>query len=242
MYIAGVIFVGIAALLLGVFSHTLFFGDGQSVGYMDFSILYYWAQWIGVWCAAASLGLFALCALLAPFPVLSRRGLAPALAAALCINFLVYSIPEASNKDGWRKDAVGWKVYADTKCRIWAEKKADSALKGAFHGTWRADRGRKLEIHEARILLTGQGPSQEFSEDRCPGSAYLAYRIEDRHGVGYHFYRAGMLKSPLYSDLPEGRYPILTFTCNGQETAFLAIGPPRLAAVLSDGALLTFTR
>jgi hypothetical protein len=242
MYTAGVILLVVAAILLAAFSHTLFFGDGRTVGFLDFSGVYYWAQWIGFWSAAASLAAFVLCARLAPLPLLSPRGLAPALAVALCVHFLIYSIPEASNKDGWRKGAVGWKVYMDTKRRIWAEERADASLKGAFRGKWSAAGSVRLEIGEGHIVLTNRGTAQEFSEDRCPGSSYLAYRVEDRHGVGYHFYRAGMLRSPLYSDLPEGGYPILTFTCNGQETAFLAIGPRRLAAVLPDGALLTFTR
>jgi len=111
VYGAGIFFLSVAALLLGIFSHKLFFGDGSSVGYVDFSVLYYWAQWGGFWCAVVSLVWFGLSAWHARFPLLSRRDLAPALAVFLCAHFLIYSIPEASNEHGWKRSAVGWRVY-----------------------------------------------------------------------------------------------------------------------------------
>jgi hypothetical protein len=242
MYGAGIFFLSVAALLLGVFSHKLFFGDGSSVGYVDFSGLYYWAQWIGFWCAIASLAWFGLAAWQHRFPLLSRRALAPAIALALCAHFLIFSIPEASNEHGWKKSAVGWRVYVQTKCRIWNEARADAQLKAPFHGAWKTAEGASLRIKPEQIVITEPGKATEFSDANCADFSYFRYQIEDLHGVGYHFYRAGVLRTPLFLDLREAPYPVLTYTCNGRDAAFIVLAPRRLVAVLYDGSLMSFTK
>lgn len=242
MYWAGVSLLGIAAFLLGLFSHKLFFGDGHSVGYVNFDGIYYGAQWTGFWCAVLSLALFALAAWLAPFPLLSRRALAPAIALALCVHFLAFSIPEASNRHTWKEGAVGWSIYVETKRRIWTEQRADAKLKGTFDGKWTNPEGARLQIKPDLIRLAAADAAMEFSDATCADYPDFRYQMANRHEVGYHFYRAGRLMSPLYRDLPEGLYPLLTYTCNGRDAAFMVLGPRRLVAVLYDGSLMTFAK
>jgi hypothetical protein len=242
MYGAGIFFLTVACLLLGILNKKAFFGGGGAATFIDFSMLYYMAQWIGFWCAIASLVWFGLAAWRAPFPLLSRRALAPALAVVLCVQFLIFSMPEKSNRNDWARSAVGWRVYWATKRRIWSEQRADARLKGAFRGKWEATGGIRLAIKEEQILITEPGKVTEFSMTNCPDSVYLRYQIQDRHGVGYHFYRAGMLRSSLFQDLLEAQYPVLTYTCNGRDAAFMVLAPRRLVAVLYDGSLMTFNR
>ena len=239
-YPAGVAFLTLAAILLSVFSRKFFFGDGAA-GLMDFSELFYWGQWIGFWCTVLSLCSFALAAHFAPFPLISRRAVPPALALALCLSFLAFSIPEWSNKDGWRKGAIGWKVYVDTKVRLWRERREagarEATFREAFYGRWKTAEGATLVIERGKVMLD----ATEFSLATCADGAFRS-EMASKTAIGMHFYRAGLVMSPQYKRLPEGRYPLLTYTCNGRDASFMAIEPRQLFVVLPDGTAMTFTR
>jgi hypothetical protein len=233
IYSAGVFFLIAATLLFGVFNRTFFFGDGHMVGPLDFSEVFYWAQWSGFWFAALSAVLFALAARQSSFPWFSRRAIAPALALVLCVHFVMASIPEWSNRDGWRKGALGWNVYMETKRRLWREKRADAELKHAFAGQWKNAQGVRVEIKPGRIRFTGPA---------CAEYSTFRYEMAEWRELGIHFYHAGLAASPLYRNLPDRRYPLLTCVCNGREAAFMVLEPRRLFAVLEDGSSMTFVQ
>jgi hypothetical protein len=242
MYIAGTSLLSVAALLLGLFNRRVFFGDGNGPGFVDFSRLFYLGNWLGFWCAVSSLVCFWVSASQTRIPLVSRRALAPAIAVSLCAYFVIFSIPEESNKNGWKRGAVGLRVYWETKRRLWTEYRADARLKGAFQGKWKTAEGALLAIQEGQILITEPGKVTEFNETNCADSAWFRYQIADRQGVGYHFYRAGMLQSSQFLNLPEAPYPVLTYTCNGRDAAFMVLGDRRLVAILYDGSQMAFTK
>jgi hypothetical protein len=239
-----IVFFVLAIFLLVVFNRSVFYGDNSGPSpfiKLDFGAIFYGAQWGGFWCAVLSLILFTASGMRSHTPLVSTRNILPALSLALCISFLAFSMPEWSNFDRWKDGALGWNVYVETKLSARRERRADAALIGAFNGTWIAEGGARLEIQPGNVVLTMDGVRTEFSDTTCPEAPLIRYKLADLRDVGYHFYRAGLLSTALFKNLPDRNYPLLVYTCNGRDTAFTVLDD-RLFVVLYDGTSFTFTR
>jgi hypothetical protein len=159
----------------------------------------------------------------------------------LAVLFAAYSMPGTSNRLQWLAVPAGLKARLEIKAAKAREGRGGNLLHAAFQGRWKSAEGASLEIRSGRVRLKEGRTVKEFGESACEGAApYVRYETGDRSGVGYHFHRAGMVTSPLFRELPEGRYPLLTCICKGRNAAFIVVEPGRLVAVLEDGTLLTF--
>lgn len=240
---AAIFFLSVAALLLVLFNRAAFYGEGTSSSFikLDFGALFYGAQWAGFWCAIVSLALFTIAGLRTPFPLLSAKNLLPVLSFGLCIYFLAFSMPEWSNFDRWKDGQLGADVYIQTKLTARRERIADEELKDAFLGNWVGSGGERLRVQEGRATLYAGSQTMEFSETSCPIAPFIRYAQADLRDVGYHFYRAGLLNTPLFKELEDRKYPMYVYTCNGRDLAFVVLDD-RMFVVLYDGTSFVFTR
>jgi hypothetical protein len=222
MYASGIVLLVVAAGLFILFGRYLFLGDGVGTYPIDLTELFYWAQWAAFWIMLASLALLCVDAWR------NRRWVAPAVALLFIGHFFVYAMPEMSNKDRWGKGALGLPVFVRTKLAIWADQRADRELKAVFQGNWRTEHGSSLDI--------------KGLETSCHETLDLRYSMADVRDIGYHFYRAGMLNTPLFKNLEAKKYPLLVCTCNGRQAAFVALEKRRLLAVQYDGTSEIFSK
>lgn len=109
MYASGIVLLVVAAVLFTLFGQFLFLGDGVGTFPLDFSELFYWAQWAAFWIALVSLTLLCLDARR------NRRWVAPGIALLFIGHFLIYTMPEMSNRRTWGKGALGLNVFVRTK-------------------------------------------------------------------------------------------------------------------------------
>ncbi len=234
MYIFGVILLALGAFLLVVFSPWIYLDTRGATGLMDFTELFWYAQWTGFWLSLGALLCFDFSFWRAPFAFTQRAAIAPGIAAGLVILFIAFAMPEASNQREWYKGALGFRVYLRTKIRLAADARGPEALPSRFTGTWKSGRDPIIQIGSESVSIRNGAAHIVISEQTCPHRFHLEYRLTPPSGL-FEYFRNATATEEDFRRLSNHDYPLLIADC-GMDSVALVLLEPKKLLVLSRNA------
>jgi len=220
MYILGTILLAAGAFLLVVFSPWLYLDPRGATGVLDFTEVFWYAQWGGFWLTLASLLCFGVSYSKAPLS--GRAIVAPGIAALLTVLFFACSMPEASNQREWCKGVLGLPVYVKTKLRLAADAEGVDGLPKRFAGTWKSGGVRVLTIGADSVAVENGASKTLMSKQSCPHRFAMEYRLTSPSGL-FEYFREGRATEADFRQLHPHDYPVLLVDCGMTYTVFVLL-------------------
>lgn len=238
-YWFGVGLVVLAAALLGITHPAIFYGPPDSPGsFLDFSDLFYYGQWIGFWLLTGSLGLFWMLHRASPAvfqPLAKPASVAPVLAVVLLAHFVVFTMPEASNRGSWKRRNLGIKAYLDAKTSFLRERRANQAVVQRFTGAWKAANGvvYSFSANGARMSVGSQGKMMDAGH--CGERMLIRYEMNDPGELYTQFMESSDELRRVFGNLVEQPLPIVTCTCDSEYRRFTILPDGRMVGFIGLG-------
>ncbi len=222
MAIAGAILLLLATAIAAIFRRAAVFGNSRRYHFIQFDDWFYRAQWV-----AFGAG---FCSMILLWAEVRRdssgeRATWKYLALSVALALMAHQAWEL-------------RTFVRAKVAQWKAEGADRELREGFAGEWSNSHGARLQLRQSRIDIHLPGsPARTLAGDE------ILYRRAGLKEIGYYFYRAGLLRSPLFRNLADREYPLLTHMDEqGDQTAFLVLEPRRMFVVLPDGTSLLLFR